>query len=91
MAWTIQVTYGIQPPTYQEFTAKWGAAEIRNNTEVIANANAIRDFIPRMEYYRILAPVFGWTEAKVQELADMAQTEELARLAKLGVPTYQAA
>jgi hypothetical protein len=88
LASQVQNVYGTKPPVYKEFTAKWGAAEIRNNSEVIANANAVRDFIPRIEYYRILAPVYGWTEEKVKELAGMAEVEEQARLARLGVPNF---
>lgn len=88
LAWEVQSTYGSRPPAYTELTAKWADAQIRNNAEVIANANAVRDYLPKEEYYRILAPVFGWTEDKIKQLSDMATTEEQARLARVGVPTF---
>lgn len=88
MAWDVQDTYGSRPPAYTQFTAKWVGAEVRNDSEVIANANAVREFIPRIEYLRLIAPVFGWTDQKIQEIADMSESEEKVRMARLGVPTF---
>ena len=39
---------------------------------------------PKEEYYRIIAPVFGWDEDKITELAQKQSTEVDARLARLG-------
>lgn len=89
LAWDIQSTYSSKPPAYKEFTAKWGSSEVRNNTEIIANAILIREFIPREEFYRIIAPVYGWDESTIKKMTTDMDAEQEARTARLGVPMIQ--
>lgn len=86
LAWQIQATYSSAPPAYEEFTAKWASSEVRNNTEVIANAMLIREFIPYIDFLRIIAPVYGWSEMTIKEMVTTKQDEDEARMARMSLP-----
>ena len=63
---------------------KWKSAQIRNDTEIVDNALKIADKLPLDEFFRLVAPVFGWNEEKIKELAEARQTEDAARLFQIG-------
>lgn len=92
LAWKVQATFTTdeQPPEYQRFTPQWGAAELRNDADLIANAKAVRDDVPRLEYLRMIAAVWGWDEDKIKKLADQVQQESDQRAMTLGsqMPTF---
>jgi hypothetical protein len=83
LSWLIESTFGTAPPAYSSFTARWDKPEVRNDAEVLANANLIRDYIPTDEYFRIIAPVFGWSEDKVKSLADEYDNKQQERIRRL--------
>lgn len=92
LAWKVQATFTTeeQPPTYQRFTPQWAAAELRNDGDLIANAKAVRDDVPRIEYLRMIASVWGWDEDKIKRLDDQVQRESDQRAMTLGsqMPTF---
>jgi len=87
MAWIVETQYGKRPPAYESFNAQWAKGEIRNDKEILENAAllmAANPTFPIKEYYKIVAPVFGWDDKKIKELTEGNDTEAQARVARLG-------
>lgn len=84
----VESVFGKRPPEYNRVSCRWQSAEIRNNNETVANANAVLLADPNFpidEYYRLIAPAFGWDDAKVNELVEKRNDQTAARLARLSV------
>jgi hypothetical protein len=87
LAWAVEKEYGRTPPTYESFNAKWAKAEIRNDKEILENAALLLQANPNFpmeEYYKIVAPVFGWDMATIQKLTQQTDSAINDRLARLG-------
>ncbi len=87
-AWEMQKTYGNDaPPDYEMFNPRWSKPDIRSDKEIMENVKLLVEIdptIPKKELYTILAPVFNWDSAKIEELSQGSDTELTARLARLG-------
>lgn len=87
MAWRVQSAYGVDaPPDYERFYARWESAEVRNDTAVIDNALKVADRVGQREFLRLIAPVFGWDEQKIDALLEEQATEAAGRLAAMSGP-----
>lgn len=87
LAWLVESVHGKTPPEYETFNARWAKAEVRNDKELMENAAlllAADSNFPIEEYYRIVAPVFGWDEDKIEKLASQRDDQLGSRLARLG-------
>ena len=74
LAHRLQAAFGMQqPPAVAALDAKWKDAQVRNKQEIVALANAVKDYIDRRTYLEIVAEVFDWSDAKVDQV--MAEKE----------------
>lgn len=81
LAHMVTMTYGrVNVPKLGRCMAKWEGAQIRNDAEVIANALAVADRVGDDVFIELIAPVFGWDNQKIQEIADRKQQKTLAML-----------
>jgi hypothetical protein len=86
MAWMVEATYGTTPPMVETFNAKWEKPEVRSDKEILENAAMLLQADPNFpmdEYYKIVAPVFGWDDNKIKELSEGRGMELDARLQRL--------
>jgi hypothetical protein len=75
----IQEAYGgDKPPPYKSLSARWESGEVRNDTEVIDNALKVWDKVGDKEGLRLIAPVFDYDEAKIEQILEekAEQTEQ---------------
>lgn len=87
MAWRVQAAFGTDsPPDYARFYCRWKSAEIRNDTVVIDNALKVADKVGQREFLRLIAPVFGWDEQKIDALVAEQAAEQAGRLAAMNGP-----
>ncbi len=70
LAHRIESAFSSPPPTFERITAHWQKPEIRNDKEVIENAQVLADMGLFREALRQMAPVFNWDEDKINELLD---------------------
>jgi hypothetical protein len=75
--WTIELanlvakTYGkVSAPKLGRCMALWEGAQIRNDSEIIANALAVADRIGDEAFLKLIAPVFGWDGETVQGILE---------------------
>lgn len=90
----VQQAYGTvqPPPAATRWTCKWKNAEKRSDSEVIDNALKVADRVGDEEFLRLIAPVFDYDDAKIQQLVAakaQARDEALARMAQQ-VPQFSA-
>lgn len=77
LAHRVQQAFGtVQPPAYTELTARWKDAQVRNKSEIIALANAVKDQVPLKVYYELIAEVFDWSPEKIDEMVADKKTEQ---------------
>ena len=63
--------------TLADLACQWASAALRNNTETVDNAVKVAGKVSDKEFLRLLAPVYGWTEAKIDAiLAERAKEGE---------------
>jgi hypothetical protein len=75
-------------PALDDLTCRWENAAVRNDTEVVTNATAVGDRVSKREFLRMIAPVYGWNEEKIEAiLAEM--DEDSAAAAQLARDTFQ--
>jgi hypothetical protein len=79
MAHRLQATFGMQqPPAVAALDAKWKDAQIRNKQEIVALANAVKDYVDRRTYLEIVAEVFDWSDGKIDQImADKEREREI--------------
>lgn len=76
------------PPALKDLSCRWENPAIRNDTETVANANTVGDRVSKREFLRMIAPVYGWNEEKIDAiLAEME--EDSAAAAQLARDTFQ--
>ena len=71
------------PAPVETLDCQWAPAEIRNDTEVIANAKVLDDMGYPDEALRQMAPVYGWDEAKIQQLLEEKQATQAQDFTRL--------
>lgn len=84
----IQAAYGSAPPAATRFYARWMPGAIRNNTEIVDNAVKIRDQVDERTFLQLIAPVFGFDEAKIDEIMQGRAGDRVARLAALSPSNF---
>jgi hypothetical protein len=69
----------------------WKSSKLRNEAEVIEQAGQLRDLVGLAESLRLIGDVYGWDEAKVQQvLAEReAETDTLAAKIMAQAPAYR--
>lgn len=80
LAAQVQTTFGSAPPAFDRLTCQWASAELRNDTEVVANAKVLADMGYETEALRQMAGVFGWDDAKIQQLLNEKAASEQAKI-----------
>lgn len=81
----IHNTYSVSPaPTSNTWTAIWMDAEIRNETQMIANALSVRDIVGDRETLRLIAEVYGYDSVKQEDLLAEKQRSNAESIAALG-------
>jgi hypothetical protein len=82
-AWRAQAAYGKkQPPAVTRFNTQWADAEIRNDSETIADALAILKQLGagfNEEFLNMIAPVQKWDAAKVADIAKKLADQQAQR------------
>lgn len=78
LAYRVQAALGNKKPPKgaDGWETIWKPAEVRNDTEVVNNANAIVDHIDRRTYLETIAPVYSWDAARIDEILKR-QSEEV--------------
>lgn len=89
MAVAVQNAFGkSNPPPVKRWTCHWEDADIRNDAEVIKNAKEMRETVGDREFLRLVAPVWGYDQQKIDAImAEKAQQQALA-LASLPLPGF---
>jgi hypothetical protein len=77
----VQQAFGAaQPPAVTRFDCKWQEAQMRNDAEVISNVVAVRDAVGEREFLRLIGGVFGYDEARVEQIMTEKRREMMGRL-----------
>lgn len=80
----IQEAYGIQsPPANKRWRTRWADAELRNDTDTVTNAVAIKDIVGQEQTIRNLAPVYKWDEEQILQIIAEAKKGQNDRLAAM--------
>lgn len=76
LAARVQAAFGVkQPPASAGWTCKWKDAQKRNAEVEIKNAKEVREIIGDEETLRLVAKVYDWDEAKIQQVLATVQGE----------------
>lgn len=75
LAGRVEAAFGTAPPVSGQWRCMWRDAEVRNDDVVIANALKVRRFVGKREFLRLIAPVYGWDEAKIETLMGEGGTD----------------
>lgn len=84
LAHRIQQAYGPTPPAMDDVMLRWKSPRLKSHTEIIDNALKIVDRIPYQTFLELIAPAYGWSAEKVQEITQLQQDNERANMAALG-------
>jgi hypothetical protein len=87
----VQAAFGQQtPPAFEKITAQWADPELRNDKTIGENAKILADLGYVEEALRAMAPVFGWDEARIQDIIAEKAASETQRMSDLvnTIPTY---
>jgi hypothetical protein len=76
MAWRVQAANGDKPPEFTTIKTIWADPEIRNESDMIANAKILHDLGYEQEALRQMAGVFGWDAKKIEDLMSERQATE---------------
>lgn len=81
LALRIHAAYaGQQPPEANRISCKWRPVSLRNDTEVVQNALAIRDQVSEAEFLRLVSDVFAWDEKKVDAIIREKEEQNVRRV-----------
>jgi hypothetical protein len=84
LAARVQDAYGTRrAPASPTWDCIWDEPEVRNDTEVIDNALKVADRVGRKEFLRLIAPVYGWDETKIDEILAEQDADAARRLDRL--------
>lgn len=85
LAHRVQQAFGrTKPPKVERFDCRWKDAQVRNDTALIANAVLVADRIGDKWFIKTIAPVFGWSEADIEQIIKDKAASADARMASLG-------
>lgn len=73
-----------QPPVYERLDCQWRDAEPRNDKVVIENAMMLKELVSEAELLRMVAPVFGWDENRIQQILTEKREQAALSLSALG-------
>ncbi len=94
LAWLMQNAHGQAVGDYTRFATRWQPADLRSEKDTVANAIAIMNTgaISRQEFLRLIAPVYGWDEARLEQIQREAEQDAVqASLASTAaVPDFRA-
>lgn len=68
LAARIEGTFGTSPPASTTWRCAWQDAEPRDNAVLIDTALKLQSYVGEREFLRLIAPVYGWDEAKIAEI-----------------------
>jgi hypothetical protein len=91
LAVLVQNAYGTTAaPTVESWSARWVDAQIRNATEQINNALLVRDIVGEDEVLNLIAPIFDYTDDKLQQLSEARESASRQRTIELtrGLPNF---
>lgn len=87
LAHKVETAFGTKkPPKSARWQCRWTDAQVRNDAEVIANALAVKDMVGEMEFLRLIAPVYGYDEVKIEALMREKREQAAANLSLIGLP-----
>lgn len=83
IAYRVQAALGkSKPPAGADgWETIWKPAEVRNDVEVVENANKIVDHIDRRTYLETIAPVYGWDAERIDQILERQKEEEADSIA----------
>lgn len=88
----VQAAYGVdEPPAFERVTVRWADAEIRNDAATVQAAITLAPLVGPREALRIVAPLYDWDEARIDEILDERADEMSNQVAAAAavLPTYQ--
>lgn len=92
MAWKVQQAFGTKKPpqTYKRFVCQWKSPEIRNDAQIVNNAKAMSQFVSEKETLRQVAPVYDYTEEKIDKILEEKREQKAALVQQMGagVPRF---
>lgn len=91
MAARLQSAFGTtQPPATDRWWTRWEDAELRNDSEIIANANAVRELVGDRETLRLVANVYDYDDTDIDRILDerAAQTVSALNALMASQPNY---
>jgi hypothetical protein len=89
VAATLQAAFGTANTGWAKtrWAAVWKDAQVRNDAEVIANAMLVREVVGDEETLHLIAPVYGWDDAHIQQILASKQAQTSRALAALANST----
>jgi hypothetical protein len=73
----LQTAYGaVKPPALRRCRTVWESAEIRDDKIVVENAVAVKDSVGLKEFLRMIAPVYGYDEERINQIIEERQVEQ---------------
>lgn len=81
MAAAVQRAFGRrQPPASDRWWTRWEDAELRNDSEIIANANAVRELVGDRETLRLVANVYDYDDTDIDRILDERAAQTVSAL-----------
>lgn len=85
----LQIAFGTAaPPQVRRFDCKWSEFELRNESEAIDNAVKIRDEVGVREFLRLIGRVYGYDEAKIDQIISEKSEDSAAIVSNLNLPGF---
>lgn len=83
LVWLVQDAYGTRPPDYTRFATRWHPSDLRSEEKTVNNAIAVMSTgaISRAEFLRMLAPVYGWDEARIEQIIRESEQDAMSAAA----------
>lgn len=82
----IQAAFGNSIPTDTRWKTRWKSAEIRDERQIIELAVLLQQtgVISNAATLRIIAPIFDWDDAQLEQIKQEMQSEQAVNFAQLG-------
>lgn len=83
LARNVQAAFGVElPPEIKRARCRWKDPEIRNDKVTIENAMLVSDKIGDKEFLRLIAPVYGYDEAKIDEILEEREEQSQTQMTR---------
>ena len=83
-AYNVALSYGgSKPPVVSAFSTRWADPQIRNDTQTVQNALAVRDIVGDRQTLRFVADVFDLDEAAIEKIMIEKQGDILGKMQQL--------